>query len=59
MLSTKQCRQESVFLRHRMQAALEGNQLNAGASKLRGKKREFKVESDCRSMVSAVPHAEN
>lgn len=59
MLSTKQYRQESVFLRHRMQAAFGGNWLSAGAPKLRGKMREFKAESDCKCSVSAILHAGN
>ena len=59
MLSTKQCRQESIFLRHRMQAALEGNRLNAGAPKLRGKMIEFKAESSCKCGFSADLPSEN
>ena len=59
MLSTKQERQESVFLPHWILAAFGGNRLNAGAPKLRGKKREFKAESNCKCGLSAVFQAEN
>jgi hypothetical protein len=59
MLSTKQCRQESTFFRHRVQNTFGGNLLNAGAPKLRGKWREFKVESDCKWRVSEVLRGEN
>ena len=59
MLSTKQERQESVCLRHWIMAAFGGNRLNAGAPKLRGKKREFKAESSCKCGISEALHAKN
>jgi hypothetical protein len=42
-----------------MQNTFGGNLLNAGAPKLRGKRREFKVESDCKWRVSEVLREEN
>ena len=59
MLSTKQEWREEMLLRHRVIVTFGGNRLNAGASKLRGKRREFKEESSCKCGISSVFLAEN